>query len=222
MSERKTPTSPRIKFFGRLRFPRLEEPKPFEAGGVPRWEATFILDPTNPQQAAGIKDLLESAAALCKEHYGKVPLAIKKLAVTFIPGTPKLDLNDEKNAPDDIRVFCFQDGSAEKWKNYAGYKGNFVVASNAKRLRPDVANRAGKAVKKGEPEYPYEGANVRGSVDFWLLMGQSAQKTGRLLGCNLIGVQFASDNTAFSQDRIEDEFEALEEVPPTEAVSAFD
>jgi hypothetical protein len=225
MSDKKvSPTSPDIKFFARGRFLVLDEPKAFEAGATPRWEATFILDPTDVQQAKDIKNILEQAAALSKQHYGKVALAIKKLAVTFVPGTPKLDLNDEKNAPDDIRLFCLQDGSAEKFKNYAGYTGKFIVTANNKKLRPDVVNRAGGKVKKGEPQYPYDGANVRGSINFWLLMGQSAQKTGRLLGSNLRGVQFVSDNQAFTQDVIDDEFDALEDeaVGAVAEVSAFD
>jgi Enterobacter phage Enc34, ssDNA-binding protein len=223
--EKKSPTTAPLYFFGRGRFLRLEEAKPFETGGKPRWEAAYILDPTDAKQAADIKKLLESAAALAKEHYGKVPLAIKKLAVKFVPGTPKLDLNDPKNEPDDIRLFCLQDGDAEKYKNYAGYAGNFIVAASNTKLAPDVVNRAGVKVKKGEPQYPYDGCNVRGSVSFWLLMGQQAAKTGRLLGCNLRGVQFVSDNEAFTQDAIDDEFEALEDLPAAtggSTTSAFD
>lgn len=219
---KKSPTSEEIKFFARGRFLVLDEPKPFEPGADPRWEATFILDPTDAQQGKDIQNLLKRAADLSREHYGKVPLAIKKLAAKFVPGTPKLDLNDPKNAPDDIRVFCLQDGDSEKFKNYAGYAGKFIVTANNKKLRPDVVNRKGQKVKKGEPQYPYDGANIRGSISFWLLMGLAAQKTGRLLGSNLRGVQFVSDNQAFTQDAIDDEFEALEDEPGTEAVATSD
>lgn len=225
MSEKKTPTSPDIKFFARGRFLVLDEPKRFEAGSKLRWEATFILDPTDAQQAKDIKTILETAANLSREHYGKVPLALKKLAVTFVPGTAKLDLNDPKNEPDDIRLFCLQDGSHPKFKNYSGYAGKFIVTSNNSKLLPDVVNRAGKKVKKGEPQYPYDGCNVRGSISFWLLMGLQAQKTGPLVGCNLRGVQFVSDNQAFTQDVIDDEFEALEDEAPstsTAETGAFD
>jgi len=225
MAERKSPTSPDIKFFARLRFPVLDEPKSFKPDQPKRWESVFILDPTDAKQAAGIKSLLETAAALSKEHYGKVPLAIKKLAVKFIPGTPKLDLNDPKNEPDDIRVFCMADGDHEKYKNYAGYKGNFIVSAHNSKLRPDVVNRSGAKVKKGEPQFPYDGCNVRGSINLWLLMGKTAQETGRLLGSNLRGVQFVSDNVAFTQDAIDDEFDALEDEAPAAGAaetSAFD
>jgi hypothetical protein len=222
MSELKTPTSKPILFYARGRFLVLDEPKPFQAGQKPRWEATFIIDPTTTAGAASIKEILLSVSALAKEHYGKVPLAVKKLAVKFIPGTPKLDLNDPKNEPDDIRLFCLQDGDAEKYKNYAGYKGMFIVTANNSKLRPDVVNLYGQKVKKGEKQYPYDGADLRGSISFWLLMGRMKESTGPLVGCNLRGVQFVADNKAFTQDAIDDEFEPLAEDAPAPAAASSD
>lgn len=219
---KESPKSAVIKVYGRSRFLRLEEPKSFEAGGKPRWEATSILDPSDVQQAKDIKLALETAALLSKEHYGKVPLAIKKLAAKFIPGTPKLDLNDPKNEPDNIRVFCVADGDAEKYKNYAGYPGNFIIAASNTKLRPDVATRKGVKASPGEPQYPYDGAYTYTSISFWLLMGAQAQKTGPLVGCNLRGVQFVKDGQRFTQDEINDEFQALEDEATTSDLNAFD
>lgn len=218
-----TPTSEPLYFFARARFLVLEEPKPFEDGAKPRWEAAFVLDPSDAQQAGDIKKVLEKAAVMGKETYGKVPLAIKQLAVKFIPGTPPIDYNDEKNRPDEIKV-AFIDGDHEKYKDYAGYKGMFVIPAHNSKLRPDVVNRAGAKVKRGEPQYPYDGCNVRGSITLWIQVGETERKYGKRVGINLRGVQFVSDNTAFTQDAIDDEFQALEDAPgqASESSSAFD
>jgi Protein of unknown function (DUF2815) len=216
-----TPTSAPINFFARGRFLVLEVPKAFEEGQKPRWEATFVLDPSDVKQAADIKNVLEQAAVLAKEAYGKVPLAIKELAAKFIPGTKPIDYNVDR--PDDIKV-AFVDGDAEKYKDYAGYKGMFVIPAHNSKLRPDVVNRAGAKVKRGEPQYPYDGCNVRGSITIWIQTGETERKYGRRVGINLRGVQFVSDNQAFTQDAIDDEFEALEDEPTAAAAggSAFD
>lgn len=218
-----TPTSDCIKFFARGRFGVLEEPKPFEDGAKPRWEETFILDPSDPKGAAGIKEVLETAAKMALDTYGKVPLAIKELAVKFIPGTKAIDYNDPKNRPDDIKV-PFIDGDGEKWKNYAGYQGCFIIPSHNSKLRPDVVNRAGQKVSRGDAQYPYDGANVRGSITLWIQVGETERKYGRRVGVNLRGVQFVSDNEAFTQDNIDDEFDAIEDeaTTGTASSSAFD
>lgn len=216
-----TPTSEPIFFFARGRFFVLEEPKPFEDGAKPRWEATFVLDPSDAQQASDIKKVLEKAAIMAKEVYGKVPLAIKELAAKFIPGTKPIDYNVDR--PDDIKV-AFIDGDNEKYKDYAGYKGMFVIPAHNSKLRPDVVNRAGAKVKRGEAQYPYDGCNVRGSITLWIQVGETERKYGRRVGINLRGVQFVSDNQAFTQDVIDDEFDALEDQPgeSTGGGSAFD
>ena len=211
--KQESPKSRTIQVYGRGRFLVLDVPKKFDdtPGQKARWESTLMIDPSSKQGAACIKELLDEAAALSKEHYGKVPLALKKLKVKFVPGTPALDLNDPKNEPDGIRLFCMADGDAEKYKNYAGYQGMFILAASNNKLKPDVANRKGVKVLPGEPQYPYDGSHIRMSVSFWLLMGAKAQSTGRLLGCNLRGVQFYADGDAFTQDTIENEFQPMAE-----------
>lgn len=216
-----TPTSEPITFFARGRFFVLEEPKPFEDGAKPRWEASFVLDPSDAVQAADIKKVLEKAAVMGKETYGKVPLAIKELAAKFIPGTKPIDYNVDR--PDDIKI-AFIDGDNEKYKDYAGYKGMFIIPAHNSKLRPDVVNRAGAKVSRGQPQYPYDGCNVRGSITLWIQVGETERKYGKRVGINLRGVQFVSDNTAFTQDAIDDEFDALEDAPSesTGGTSAFD
>lgn len=218
-----TPTSDKIQFYSRTRFMRLDVPKPFEDGADPRWEATFILDPADVKGQAGIALILGTAAKLAKETYGVVPLAIKKLAAKFIPGTKKVDLNDPANADDGIKV-AFIDGDADKYKSYSGYAGMFIVPAHNSKLKPGVANRAGLTVQPGEPQYPYDGCYAIGCITIWIQVGKTEQKYGRRVGINLRGVQFAADGAAFTQDTIdaEDEFQALEDEAPAAAVSASD
>jgi hypothetical protein len=215
-----TPTSDKLQFYCRTRFMRLDVPKPFETGAEPRWEATFILDPADVKGQAGIALLLSTAAKLAKETYGVTPLAIKKLAAKFIPGTKKVDLNDPANADDGIKV-AFIDGDTKA--DYAGYAGMFIVPAHNSKLRPAVANRKGLTVQPGEPEYPYDGCYAIGCVTIWIQVGKTEQKYGRRVGLNLRGVQFAAIGASFSQDTIaaEDEFQALEDEAPA-AVSAAD
>lgn len=223
--KQESPTSEKIRFYARARFLRLEVPKAFEEGQDPRWEATFLLDPSDPEGQKGITTILSEASKLAKEHYGHVPLALKKLAAKFVPGAPKPDLNDPKNAEDNIKV-AFVDGDAEKYADYGGYQGMFIVPSHNSKLKPAVANRKGVKVEEGDPQYPVDGYYVYGSITIWLLMGQSAQKYGKRVGVNLRGVQFAKVGQTFARDAIdaEEEFEALEddEAETTSAASDFD
>ncbi len=218
-----TPTSDILQVYARMRFMRLEEPKAFEEGQDPRWEATGILDPSDAKGKEGINKLLTTAAKLAKETYGVTPLAIKKLAAKFL-GAAKVDLNDPANQDDGIKV-AFIDGDAEKYKDYAGYAGMFIVPAHNAKLRPAVANRKGLKVQPGEPQYPYDGCYAILSTTIWIQVGKTEQKYGRRVGINLRGVQFAADGQRFSQDTInaEDEFQALEDSEETtEDLSAFD
>jgi len=221
--KQETPTSDTIQFYCRMRFLKLDEPVAFEEGQDPRWEGTFILDLADPKGQQGIAKILQTAAKLSKETYGVVPLEIKKLAAKFIPGTKKVDLNDPANAQDDIKV-PFQDGDAEKFREYKGYAGMFIVPSHNKKLRPRVANRKGVTVQPGEPQYPYDGCYGYGSITLWLQVGQTQAKYGRRIGVNLRGAQFAHDGERFTQDEVgEDEFQALEDSEPvTTDSSDFD
>jgi Protein of unknown function (DUF2815) len=219
-----TPTSEKIYLHCRTRFLRLDVPKAFEEGQDPRWEATFVLDPADTKGAQSIATLLQTAAKLSKENYGVVPLAIKKLAAKFIPGTKKVDLNDPANADDGIKV-AFIDGDADKYKDYPGYAGMLIVPAHNAKLKPAVANRKGLTVQPGEFQYPYDGCYALGAVTLWLQVGKTEQKYGRRVGVNLRGVQFAADGQSYSQDVIaaEDEFQALEdEEVATADSSAFD
>jgi hypothetical protein len=204
------PTSEKIHFYCRTRFLRLDVPKAFEEGQTPRWEATFVCDPSDAEGQKGITKILDAAAKLAKENYGLVPLSLKKLRAKFVPGSPPLDLNDPKNTDDGIKC-AFFDGDTKS--ESTGYAGMFIVPAHNSKLKPGVANRAGKTAEPGDPQYPYDGCHAIGCITIWLQWGKTEQKYGRRVGVNLRGVQFAKDGQRFTQDQIdaEDEFVPLAE-----------
>lgn len=95
----------------RLSFPKLFRAKAFEEGQAPRFEATFLLDPSNEAHAETIAEIEEQSKAVLKEKFnGKVPKGTK---------------------------YCFGDGNE---KEYDGYEDRIYIAS-ANRTRPTVVNR---------------------------------------------------------------------------------
>lgn len=216
-----TPMSEKFTFYGRARFLRLETPKAFEDGQKPRWEATAMVDPSDPKGLESIRRILKEAAALAKAHYGVVPLKVKQLAAQFLPGEKAPDLNDPKNKDDKIDVAFFPGDEKDE---YAGYAGQFIVPLHNSKLKPGVVNRKGVTVQPGEPQYPYDGSFDLFSATLWLQVGETERKYGRRVGINLRGVQFVADGEAFTQDQIqgEDEFQALEDEPAAQTESKSD
>lgn len=107
----------------RLSFPRLFKPKAFRPGQDPRFEATFLLDPSNKEHAALVKKLKETAKAIALETFnGKLPK--------------------------DLKV-CIGDGNK---KDYDGYEG-MIYLSTSNKTRPTVVdrNRAPLAESDGKP-----------------------------------------------------------------------
>ena len=206
--------SEKFKIFGRATFVRLDKPKAFEEGKDPRYETTILLDPADSAGMDGIKLIVKMGSALCKEHYGVIPIALKRLAYKFIPGYPAPD----PAATDDKIRIAFYDGSE---KDYDEYPGKFVVPAHNK-LKVAVANRKGAAVDPGEPQFPYSGCYAYMSLNMWLHSGNTLTKYGKRLGVNLRGVQFAKDGPAFGAGSIaaEEEFDALED--SAEAVTSED
>ena len=100
----------------RLSFPQLAKAKAFRPGQEARYEAAFLLDPSNKTHAATIKQIKAAAKAVLEEHFnGKIPKGIK---------------------------FCF--GDADKnGKEYDGYEGMFYITSSKKESqgRPTVVDR---------------------------------------------------------------------------------
>lgn len=126
----------------RVAFLRCWTPKPFQNGGDPRFECSFLLDPSNAVHAQNIKDA--KAAGL-------------KVA-TAVFGDP---------LPEDL-VTCITKGDR---KNYDGYKGMVVIATHQKD-RPVIVNRSRVPVREGEKEAPYSGCFCIGKVSFWAIKNQ--------------------------------------------------
>ena len=170
----------------RLSYPKLFTPKSFEEGQPKRFEAAFILDPSNPDHAAKIKEIKIAARNLMVEAFG------------------------ENFAPKDLRGVCFGDGD-KKDKTPDGYAGMFYLNS-ANTTRPAVANRRGEPVAEGDPQTPYGGCYVNATITLWA----QNNRFGKRINGNLRGVQFVKDGEAFGQApaSAESEFDALEDNSP--------
>ena len=185
-------TSDVIKLPGaRLSYAKLFKPEAFQGDGdsvgEKKFQATFLLDPSNADHAAKIKEIKQAAGKLMKEAYGA----------------------DFKSTG--LKGVCFGDGNKkvnEKGEVKEGYENMFfVTVSNT--VRPAIANRAGQPVAEGDPQVPYSGCYVLGSITLWA----QNNKFGKRINGNLRGVQFMKDGPAFGAGpvRVEDEFEALED-----------
>lgn len=122
----------------RLSFARLYTAKSFRPGQDARFEATFLLDPSNVEHAATIKKLQQTAAALAQQAFsGQIPPDIK---------------------------LCITKGDL---KAYDGYKGMIAIATHNK-VRPTVVNRSRNPVAEGENQAPYSGCYVIGTITLWV------------------------------------------------------
>jgi hypothetical protein len=164
------PTSDVISLpFARLSFPRLTKAKAFEEGQDPRYEASFLLDPTHKGHAKVIAEIRKVAAEVAKEHWnGKVPKDLKP---------------------------CFGDDG--HGKEYDGYEGMFVISTNKKESdgRPLVVDSEGNPVQPGDSEFPYAGCYVLGTISLWT---NEHAKGGKRVQANLRGIKFLKDGAAFS------------------------
>jgi hypothetical protein len=151
----------------RLSFPRLFEAKAFREGQTPRFEGTFLLDPSNKAHAKSIKLIEKTAAEIGKEKWGKkLP---KKLE------------------------FCFGDAE-ENDKTYDGYEGMFYISTSqpATQGRPTIVDRDRSALT-AEDGRPYAGCYVNTNITLWT----QDNEFGKRINANLRIVQFVKDGEAF-------------------------
>jgi hypothetical protein len=172
----------------RLSFPRLFTPEAFEEGGTKTFQATFLLDPSNEEHKRVLKNIQKDALRLAKEAFG-ADFTLKQL-----------------------KGMCFGKGD-DLPKVYDGYEGMYYVRT-ANTVRPAVANRRGEPVAEGDPQEPYAGCFVNGTLSLWV----QNNKWGKRINANLRGVQFVRDGEAFGQEPIsaENEFEALDDNSPAD------
>lgn len=122
----------------RLSFPQIYTARAFQAGQDPRFEASFLLDPSNADHAATIN---------------AIKAEIKRMAGEAFGGKPPKDMKH-----------CLGDGNL---KDYDGYAG-MVVLNSSNKVRPLVVNRKNEPVAEGDNQAPYAGCYVHASVNLWV------------------------------------------------------
>jgi hypothetical protein len=124
----------------RLGFPKLFRPEPFEEGGVPKFQAMYVLDPEDKKHRKVIELIEETIDALIKEQWKKKPAKLKAWAL--IDGDELAE--DEK---------------------YADFSGKMLVnASNTRR--PVVCDRDKSPIAE-EDGIIYAGCYVNATITLW-------------------------------------------------------
>jgi len=152
----------------RLSFAHLFKAVAFEAGKEPKFQAVFLLDPSDKEHAKAIKAVKKEARRIMEESWGEVP-------------------------PKDEYHLCF--GLADKHpkkRKYEGYEGMFYIDSS-NTIAPTCIDRRKQEVIEQDGVL-YSGAYVNTNITFW---AYDHPKGGKGLGCNLRIVQFFKDGDAF-------------------------
>lgn len=191
MSEKVDPKIIKLKNV-RLSFAHLFKAVSFEEGKEPRFQATFLLDPTNKEHARLIKEIRAEAKRLMVARFGEMPEK----------GDYKLPFGMADKHP--------------KKKKYEGYEGMFYV-DTANTVAPTLIDRQKETVVEADGIL-YSGAYVNTNITLWVY---DHPKGGKGVGVNLRIVQFFKDGDAFGNARasademdevdIEDDEDALDE-----------
>ena len=133
-------TSEKIKLENvRLSFPVFYKPKSFAVGQDPKYQGTFLLDPSDKAHAKIIKTIKKEAKRIVIEAFGEVPKGLKK---------------------------CY--GLAadhDKKKDYDGYEGMFYIASS-NTTPPVLADQHKKAMDEADNKF-YAGCFVTTVITLW-------------------------------------------------------
>jgi len=179
----------------RLSFLSIDKPKGFapqpgEKPKPPKYQGTALLDPVVKADAAIIAEVKAEAARLAKDKWGETP---KKLILCFG--------NGDKKAVD-------EDG--EENETYEAYKGKFYLAA-ASEIKPVVANRAGRVIESGDPQYPYSGCYGNMNVTLYTWEHPPTKRKG--ISADFRSLQFVKDGEAFGRGPVdpEEEFEVMDE-----------
>lgn len=190
-------TSDKIEVVGaRLSFANLDVPKFFGAqpkpNETPKYRATLLLDPSNPQHAEAIRKIKEQAQAISMKFWdGNIPKSLEK---------------------------CYGLGN-DLDKVYDGFKDMFYIRLSSNDAVPVVGrNREGPVdpktgrkafipLKKGDKEWPFNGSYVNSKLTLWT---QDAHGRKAVNG-NLLAVQFAKAGPEFGRASAnpDDEFDQL-------------
>jgi hypothetical protein len=182
------PTSDVIRLKNvRLSFPSLfkaklpaNETDPDKA----KFKATFLLDPSNAENAAQIKAIKALSAAIEKEQWPKGPGKMKGRCWDQNP-------TKEQHA---ASVAAAKEAELEAPEApYDGWEGMFSVVTS-ESVRPKVVNAKGIPVSAGDQGAPYAGCFVDAWVSFWT----QDNMHGKRVNANLYAVQFRTNGAAFS------------------------
>lgn len=156
----------------RLSFPHLFKAKSFDAKQEPKFQATFLLDPSDKEHAKAIKAIKAAAKDVLSQKFSEVP-----------------DKDELK--------FCY--GLADKHpkkKKYEGYEGMFYI-STSNTIAPTTLDRTKKDVIEQDGVL-YAGCYVNTNITLW---PQDHPTGGKGVNANLRIVQFFRDGEAFGTSK---------------------
>jgi hypothetical protein len=166
----------------RIAFPKLFKAEPFEAGGEPRFTASFLIPKGSELEKAVEAAIVAEAQAKFGKTWEKSLMAIRPVP----------------------NKCAWQDGDLSKYESNEGHMILNAVRKE-KDGRPLLLDRDKTPLTKDDGRI-YAGCYVNASVDVW---AQTGQYSG--IRCSLNGVQFVKDGDAFGgAARVsDDEFEDL-------------
>lgn len=178
----------------RLAFPQLWTPQAFTEGQTPKYQGTFLIDPTT------------------QDSLVKAMHAAAKQAGTAKWGGKFNDPNFRKS----LKIRYLVDGDEKS--QYAGFAGMlYATANNAKRQ--PVIDRDKTPLSESDGR-PYGGCYVNAQVEVWA----QDNKYGKAINNSLLTVQFVADGESFGGGRVgnTDDFEDLEDDEPASGGPAYD
>ncbi len=156
----------------RLSFPVLITPRSFTKGQEPKFQSTFLLDPSGKAHAKMIKEIKKQYKLVVAESFGKG---------TKIPANKRC-FGLAKNHP--------------KKKEYDGYEGMFYIATS-NDTRPTLAGKKRERLDDDDVRtLLYAGAYVNTVVTLWT---QDHEVGGQGVNANLRIVQFVKNGEAFGR-----------------------
>jgi hypothetical protein len=169
----------------RIAFFRGFVPKPFkpeDPKSKPRFDCTFLLDPTNRVHAANIEQIKDTGPKIATAAYGEIPEDLQK---------------------------CWYKGDK---KEYDGFKGMWVLAThlNAEFGRPTIVGRKGTPVMENDPDAPFSGCYCIGKVSLWAIAnGWTPRVSANFKGLQYVktGVAFGGAAPLSA----EEEFESIDD-----------
>ena len=156
----------------RLSFPNVFKAVAFEAGKDPRFQAAFLLDPSDKDHAKAIKQIKIEAKRIMTESWGEVP------------------------EPDEYRRCYGLAKNHPKKRKYEGYEGMFYI-DTANTIAPTLIDRRKQEVVEQDGVL-YAGCYVNTNITLW---AYDHPKGGKGIAANLRIVQFFKDGDQFGNSK---------------------